>query len=392
MAALDGIKVLDLSRVLAGPYCSMLLADMGAEVVKVEMPGTGDDTRAWGPPFQGGEAAYYLSVNRNKKSVTVNMKHPEGLGVIRRLASSSDILLENFRPGTMDRLGLEYDEVKAYNPGIIYCSISGFGQDGPYRDKPAYDLLLQATGGLMGITGEEDGSPVRVGVAILDMGAGMFAALGIITALLERQRSGEGQRLDFCLLDTSVSWLSYMAQNYFATGQDPRRLGSAHPSIVPYQAFPARDGHVVVAVGNDRIWERFCQALGLDIAHDPRFETNSARVRNREELVDIISRVLSQGGTGEWVKTLEASGVPCGPINLMSDIFRDPQVAHRRMTVEVRHPSGPLTVLGSPMKMSRTPGEVRTPPPLLGEHTNEVLTALGYTEKEILALREKGAI
>lgn len=393
MGALDGVKVLDLSRVLAGPYCSMLLADMGAEVVKVEMPGSGDDTRAWGPPFQAGEAAYYLSVNRNKKSVTLNLKHPQGAEVVRQLAAASDVVIENFRPGTADSLGIGYNDVSKMNPRIVYCSISGFGQDGPGSDRPAYDLLLQATGGLMGITGEEDGAPVRVGVAILDMGAGMFAAFGIVTALMERLTSGEGQYLDISLLDTSVSWLSYMAHNYFATGENPERLGSGHPSIVPYQAFRAQDGrYLVVAVGNDRLWDRFCRVLGLGIANDPRFRTNRDRVLHREELVGIIERALLQKPMEAWVKELGQGGVPSGPINLISDVFSDPQVLHRRMLVEVSHPSGPMRLLGSPVKMSRTPGEVRTHPPLLGQHTMDVLLSLGYSEEEVRSMREEGAI
>lgn len=393
LGALSGVKVLDLSRVLAGPYCSMLLADMGADVIKVEMPGSGDDTRAWGPPFQAGEAAYYLSVNRNKKSVTLNLKHPRGHEVVKRLAAISDVVIENFRPGTADDLGIGYKDIFKLNPRIVYCSISGFGQDGPGSSRPAYDLLLQATGGFMGITGEEDGAPVRVGVAILDMGAGMFAAFGIVTALMERLTSGQGQYLDISLLDTSVSWLSYMAHNYFATGENPKRLGSGHPSIVPYQAFKARDGrYLVAAVGNDRLWVRFCQVLRLDIANDPRFLTNRERVLHREELMSIVEQTLLQKPMEAWVKELNEGGVPSGPINLISDVFSDPQVLHRRMLVEVCHPFGPIKVLGSPVKMSRTPGEVRTHPPLLGEHTEDVLLSLGYTEQEVRSMREEGAI
>ena len=393
MTVLRGIKVLDLSRVLAGPYCSMLLADLGADVIKVENPEGGDDTRSWGPPFQGGESAYYLSVNRNKTGIAVDLKKPEGLEVVRRLAALSDVVLENFSPGTADRLGIGYEDAKALNPQVIYCSISGFGQDGPAYDRPAYDLLLQATGGLMGITGEEGSPPVRIGVAVLDMGAGMLAALATVSALYERATSGLGQHIDISLLDTSVSWLSYMAQGYLATGENPARLGSAHPSIVPYQAFSAKDGrYLVVAVGNDRLWERFCEVMGPELAKDPRFRTNQDRVANRSLLLSILAKRFATESMAVWVTRLKKAGVPCGPINLVSDVMADPQVLHREMVVTLDGPPSPLSVLGSPLKMSRTPGTVRMRPPFLGQDTEKVLLSLGYSGEEIRSLAQRKII
>ncbi len=395
MGPLTGLRVLDASRILTGPYCTMMLADLGAEVIKVEMPGTGDDTRAWGPPFLGGEAAYYLSINRNKKSLTLNMKAPEGKEIFKALASRSDVLLENFRPGTMERLGLGYDTLKAINPGLIYCSISGFGQDGPYWDKPGYDIILQGAGGLMSITGEPDGEPVRAGVAVCDIGAGMFAAFAILAALYRRTSTGEGDYIDVSMLDCEVAWLTYVAGNHLATGKIPGRWGSAHPNIVPYQAFQGGDGkYFNVAVGNDALWKKFCAVVGLShIVDDPRFATNPSRVANRQECVEIISKKLKERPAAEWLALLDEAGVPVGPINNIKEVFEDPQVLHRNMLVSIPHPkAGEVRVTGVPVKFKNNPGGIVSHPPLLGEHTEEVLASLGYTPEQIAAFRESGVV
>ncbi len=391
---LAGVRVLDLSRVLTGPYCTMMLADLGAEVIKIEAPGSGDDTRAWGPPFVDGESAYFLSVNRNKKSLTLNLKHPEGLAIARRLAERSDVAVENFRPGTADRLGLGYEALRAINPAIVYCAVSGFGQDGPYREKPGYDVILQGMGGLMGITGEPDGPPMRVGVAVADIGAGMFAAYAIVAALYERERTGQGQYIDVSMLDCQVAWMTYMAGYYFATGEPPARMGAAHPTIVPYQAFKAQDGYFNVAVGNDAMWLRFCPAIGHpELAGDPRYRTNADRVRHRDELVPFLAEVFAARPAREWIAALEAAGVPAGPIYDLRQVFEDPQVNHRGMRVTLEHArAGPISVTGVPVKFSRTPGAVTSPPPLLGQHTEAILAELGYDGEHIRKLRAEGAI
>lgn len=391
---MEGLKVLDLTRSLSGPYCTMMLGDMGAEVVKVEIPGTGDETRSWGPPFIKGESSYFMSVNRNKKSITINLKTNEGKEILRRLIKISDIFIESFRPGTARDLGIDYQTVEKLNPRLIYCSISGFGQDGPYREKAGYDLVAQAMSGIMSITGERGRSPVKVGVAIADIGAGMFAAYGILSALYRREKTGEGQWIDSSLLDGQVAWLTYMGAYYLATGELPERLGTAHPSIVPYQAFKARDSYLVVAVGNDSIWARFCEALDLsEIAEDPRFRTNPDRVRNRDTLVKILEDVLARKSAKEWLDSLEKAGVPAGPLNNLDEVFRDPQVLHRKMLVEVEHSkAGRVKVTGVPVKLSKTPGGIYLPPPALGEHTNEILKRVGYTDQEIAAFRNRGVI
>ncbi|MEW6274107.1 MAG: CaiB/BaiF CoA-transferase family protein [Bacillota bacterium] len=390
---LAGVKVLDISRVLTGPFATMLLGDMGAEIIKVEMPGTGDETRAWGPPFIEGESAYFLSINRNKKSITVNLKAPEGKEIIYRLAKEADVLIENFLPGTVQRLGLDYEKIKEFNPGIIYCSISGYGQDGPYRNHPAYDLLMQGEGGLMSITGEKDGDPVRIGVAIIDIGAGMYAVIAILSALLTKKETGKGQYIDISLLDTEVSWLTYMACNYFASGKNPVRLGSAHPSIVPYRAYRAKDKYFILAVGNDAIWQRFCAALELPFANDPKFVTNEKRVAHREELDRLLADIFIQKEAAYWVETLHAHKVPCGMINAISEVVSHPQVLHRGMVVEMEHEkAGKVKVLGNPINFSEMPVQYRLPPPLLGRHTEEILSGLGYTAEEIARLRASGVI
>lgn len=392
--ALEGIKVLDLSRALAGPYCTMMLADMGAEVIKLEMPGRGDDSRSWGPPFVEGESAYFMSINRNKKSITLNMKSDKSTGIIHKLIKQSDVLVENFRPGAMERLGLGYEQVKAMNPRIIYCSISGFGQDGPYRMLPGFDQVLQGMGGLMSITGELGGPPIKVGVAIADISGGMFASNGILIALYNREKTGKGQMVDVSLLDSQIAWLTYRAGAYFASGEVPQPMGSGHPVIVPYQAFKSKDVFVNIAVGNDQLWERFCKAVGLEnVMNDPKFATNAKRVENREEIVKIISDLIVTKDGEEWLKILTDAGVPCGPIYTVDKIFADPQVLHREMVKELDHPkAGKIKVTGIPIKLSDTPGEVETAPPVLGQHTQEVLTELGYSDKDLEKLKQEKVI
>ena len=393
MRPLDDLTVVDLTRALAGPYCTMMLADLGARVIKVETPAGGDDTRGWGPPFYEGESAYFLSINRNKQSLTLNLKDRRGRDLLLRLLQRADVLVENFRPGTMDRLGLGYATVHELAPRLVYCSISGFGQTGPYRERAAYDLIVQGMGGIMGITGEPDGAPMRVGVAIADICAGMFAAYGILAALLARGRTGTGQWIDAAMLDGQVAWMTYMAANYFATGENPTRVGSAHLNLVPYQPFPTRDGFVNVAVGSEGLWQKFCEALEFPLAADPRFATNAARVRNRRALLEVLLPCFARRTTAEWVGRLLAAGVPTGPIYRMNDVMEDPQVRHREMVVELQHPrAGRIRVNGVPVKLSETPGAVVTPPPMLGEHSELILRELGSGAEEIASLRRDRVI
>ncbi|MEM3360053.1 MAG: CaiB/BaiF CoA-transferase family protein [Candidatus Bathyarchaeia archaeon] len=393
---LKGIRILDLSRILTGPFCSMILADLGAEVIKVEMPRSGDDARLWGPPFIRGESAYFLCLNRNKKSITLNLKSEKGKAIIYKLVKECDVLLENFKPGVTKRLGVDYETISKINPRIIYCSITGFGQTGPYRDYPAYDIVIEGMGGLMGITSEPDRPPREVGIAIADIGAGMYAAIAILAALIAREKTGKGQWIDVSLLDSTVSLMTHMAANYFATGIVPKRDGSTHPNIAPYQCFKARDGkYLTVAVGNDRIWRNFCEALGLaDLAENPKFSTNPKRVKNRDELIPTLEKIFLNKTRDEWIDILLKKGVPCGPVYAIDEVFRDPQVLHRKMLVEIEHPkAGTIKQIGIPMKFSETPGEIRTAPPLLGQHTDEILkNLLGYSEEEINQLRKEGVI
>ena len=392
--ALDGVTVLDLTRVLSGPYCTMMLADMGARVVKVEQPGKGDDTRAWGPPFQAGESAYFLSINRNKESITLNLKHPDGRRVLDALLERADVLVENFRPGTLERMGLGYAEVARRRPGLVYCSISGFGQTGPRRREPGYDAVLQGEGGLMSITGEQDGPAYRLGVAIADIVSGMFSAYGVAAALLARHRTGRGQLVDVGMLDAVAAVLTYQAGIYFATGTAPGRLGNRHPTITPYESLETADGELVVAVGNDQLWRTFCGVLGADdLADDPRFRTNKDRVAAREMLRPMLVERLRARPAAEWLADLKAAGVPCGGVRDLEQVFTDPQVLERAMVVALDHPvAGAIRQLGVPVKLGGTPGAVRTPPTTLGQHTAAILGELGIGNAEAARLRAAGAI
>ena len=391
MKALEGIRVLDLTRALAGPFCTLMLGDHGADVVKIEMPGSGDDTRHWGPPFIGGESAYFLSINRNKRSMTLNLKEPRAKEIFLRMATDSDVIVENFTPGVMSRFGLDYETVKAANSKIIYCSISGFGQSGPYRSRPAYDQIMQGMTGVMSITGEPDGEPQKVGVAVTDIGAGMWSAFAIMAAVFHREQRGEGQQIDVSMMDAQVAWLTYQAAFYFATGQPPKRLGAAHPNLVPYQAFMCVDGKFLnLAVGSERIWDRFCQGIHReDLRDNPDYATNGDRVRSRSTLVPLLQELFLTRSVAEWVADMHEVSVPCGPINDLADVFADPQLLHREMYVEMPHPTlGTIKQTGIPVKFSRTPGSLDRPPPLHGEHTGEILGELGYSDAEIRQLAE----
>jgi formyl-CoA transferase len=393
---LSDLTVLDLSRVLAGPYCSMMLGDLGADVIKVERPELGDDTRHWDPPSAGGEAAYYLCVNRNKRSLTVNLKEAEGREIIRELARKSDILIENYKVGTLNKMGLGYEDIKKINPGIIYCSITGFGQNGPCKDKPGYDFMIQGMGGIMSFTGDPEGPPMKVGVAIVDITAGLFASSAILAALRHREKTGVGQYIDIALLDSVVAWLANVGSNYLISGQLPRRFGNAHPNIVPYEPFMAGDGiYIALAVGNDPQWRKFCKLAGIEeLAEDPRFAANAARVNHREELIPIIREKMLDRPAEEWLKLLDENKIPCGPINTLDKVFSDPQVLEREMVADVPHPTaGSFKMAASPMKLTETPCEITRHPPLLGEHTNEVLKeVLDLDEERIASLRNAGII
>jgi crotonobetainyl-CoA:carnitine CoA-transferase CaiB-like acyl-CoA transferase len=370
----------------------MLLADMGARVIKIEQPGKGDDTRGWGPPFLNGESSYFLSINRNKESVTLDFKHPDGRAVLDRLIAKADVVVENFRPGTLSKLGLDYASLAARHPRLVYCSISGFGQTGPRSREAGYDAVMQGEGGLMSITGAPDGPPFRLGVAIADIVSGMFAAHGIAMALLARERTGRGQAVDIGMLDSVAALLTYQAGIFFGTGTAPLRLGNRHPTIVPYETFAASDGDFVLAVGNDDQWRRFCRVAG--IAEDARFATNRQRVSSYADLRPILADRLRTERRTHWIARLTEAGVPCGSVRDLQELFADPQIAARAMVAEVEHPAiGPLRVLGTPMKLSETPASIRTAPPLLGEHTSAILLRdLDFREDEIAALRAKGVV
>ena len=404
--ALGHVRVLDLSRVLAGPWCSQNLADLGADVIKIERPGCGDDTRAWGPPYakdaegnNTSEAAYYLSANRGKRSVTVDIASVEGQALIRDLARHADVVLENYKVGQLKRYGLDYESLKAVKADLVYCSITGFGQDGPYAHRAGYDFLIQGMGGLMSVTGERDelpgGGPQKAGVALTDLMTGMYATIAVLAALTHRDRSGEGQYIDMALLDTQVAMLANVGSNYLNSGKAPKRWGNAHANIVPYQTFACLDGHIIVATGNDGQYQKFVEAGGrAELATDPRFATNPQRVANRDVLVPLLADMVATRGRDEWIALLEAVGVPCGPINDVGEVFANEQVQARGMAVELAHPSaGKVTLVRSPMKMSATPATSDKAPPLLGQHTDEVLRdVLNRSGDEIAALRARGVV
>ena len=403
---LSHITVLDLSRILAGPWCSQLLADLGATVIKIEHPARGDDTRGWGPPFlkdtdgnETGEAAYYLGVNRNKQSVALDFTQPEGQAILHALAAQADVFLENYKVGGLKKYGLDYESVRRINPKIVYCSVTGFGQSGPYANIAGYDFMIQGMGGLMSVTGERDdlpgGGPQKVGVAVSDIMTGLYATIGIQAALTHRDRTGVGQHVDMALLDTQVAMIANLNMNYLISGKVPGRMGNAHANIVPYQAFPTADGHVILAVGNDNQFEKFCQIAGRpDLPADPRFQRNADRVRNRDVLVPIIAALLQSRTTLEWTTACDAAQVPCGPINTLDQVFADPQVVHRQMRIDLPHPlSGTVPQVVNPIRFSETPLEYRNAPPLLGQHTAGVLAErLGYDAARIAELATRGII
>jgi formyl-CoA transferase len=404
--ALAHIRVLDLSRVLAGPWCAQNLADLGADVIKIERPDAGDDSRHWGPPYlqdghgnDTGEAAYYVAANRNKRSVTLDIATPEGQEIVRALARQSDVVLENYKVGQLQKYGLDYESLKREKPDLVYCSITGFGQSGPYAQRAGYDFIIQGIGGFMAITGERDelpgGGPQKAGVAISDLMTGMYATIAVLAALAHRDRSGEGQYIDLALLDVQVAMLANAGANYLASGHAPRRWGNAHPNIVPYQTFAAADGHIIVAIGNDSQYRRLVEAGGRpELASDARFATNPMRVLHRTTLVPLLAEMVKTRTRQEWISALEAAGVPCGPINGVDEVFDDPQVQARGLQVDLPHPSaGKVRLVGSPIKMSATPPACRMPPPLLGQHTDQVLhQLLGLNSAEIEALRDKKII
>ena len=392
---LHGIRVLDLSRVLAGPYCTMFLGDLGAEVVKIEQPGLGDDTRSWGPPFQGGESAYFLCVNRNKRSVTLDLRTPDGIELLRRLALEADVLMENFRPGTLAGWGLPEAEIRRDNPRLIYASLSAFGSSGPMKDRPGYDLAIQAWGGLMSITGAADGEPAKVGVAIIDVVAGLMLGNSIAAALYARERTGEGQRIETSLMEAEIASLINAGSNYLVTGKVPGRWGNAHPNIVPYQSFPTADGHLVVAVANEAIWARFCEGVSKpELAADPRFDTNAHRVENRDALIALLDDMFRGRPGREWIELLNDAGVPCSPVQDIRQVFDSPQVRATGMLREIDHPTaGKVRMAGLPVKFSRTPASIRLPPPRLGEHNEQVLKDwLELDDAAVAELRGKGTL
>ena len=400
---LSHIRVLDLTRILAGPWATQNLADLGAEVIKIERPGSGDDTRAWGPPFlkdrhgeDSAESAYYLSVNRGKKSVTLDIAAPEGGRIARELAAKCDVLVENYKVGGLKKYGLDYESLRKLNPGLIYCSVTGFGQDGPYAARPGYDFIFQGMGGFMSITGERDdlpgGGPQKAGIAVTDVLTGLYACIAINAAIVHRERTGQGQCIDMALMDTLVAFNANQILNYWCSGDIPRRWGNAHINICPYQVFATSDGHLILAVGNDSQFRNFCKAAGCEeLSDDARFRTNPDRLKNRDLLVPIVEAIMRGRSKNAWVSALEAAGVPCGPINNMQEVFENPQVRHRGLRVEIPHPAGSVPTVASPMRFSETPVTYDVPPPMLGQHTDEILQGLlGMSAQQIAELRESG--
>ncbi len=393
-APLTGLRVLDLTRALAGPFCSMMLGDMGADIIKVEQPGIGDNSRVWGPPFQSGESSYFLSVNRNKRSIAINMRDPQGAEVLRKLVAESDVLLENFVPGTLDRLGFSYEACQAMRPDLVYCSISGFGQVGPDRERAAYDQIAQGMGGVMSVTGEIGGQPTRVGIAIADIMAGMFAAYAVMNALYHRQSTGQGQFVDTSLLDGQLAIMTYQAARLFATGDAPGSSGNHHPTIVPYGVYKAADGYLNLAVGTEDLWRRFCSAMAIEhLRDDPRFATNPLRSANRDALNALLDPLFAVRTVAEIDALLNAQGIPCGAVLDLKGAFANPQVAALNAIRSIQHPTaGEIQVVGPPYRLSETPAEIRLAPPTLGQHTDEILSGLGYQETAIAALRERRAV
>ncbi len=393
---LQGVRVIDLTRILAGPYCTMMLGDLGAEVIKIEAPGRGDDTRHWGPPFtESGEAAYFMCVNRNKRSLTLNLKSERGLEILKDMISQGDVLVENFKAGTLSRWGLDYERLQELRPGLIYCTVTGYGYTGPYSSRPGYDFIVQAMGGFMSITGPKEGDPHRAGVAIADISAGMFAASAVLAALYARERTGEGQRIDMALLDSQIALLTYAASNYFVSGETPARHGNAHPNIVPYQSFTARDGQFAFAAGNDSQWEKFCGAVDRpQWLHDERFRTNSARVQNRDLVAAALDDLFVTRDAAHWLALCEQIGLPAGPINSIDRVFEDAQVQAREMRVTAQHSEdGDVPLLNSPLRIPTAPTSIRRAPPTLGEHTEEVLAEMfGLDAASVAALRQEGVV
>jgi len=393
---LDGIRVVDLSRIVVGPYCTMVLGDMGADVIKIEIPGRGDDTRMWGPPFVGGESAYYISLNKNKRSLTLDFKTEEGKRILRQLVSVSDVLVENYRLGTLEKVGFGYDAVNEINPRIIYCSITGYGATGPMAHEVGVDVVVAAEAGLIGITGEQDRPPSKVGVAITDILTALFAQGAIANALYHREKTGKGQKLDLSLFESQVSTLFNLSQSYLVSGNIPQRWGLAHASIVPYQGFRTKDGaYIMVTVTSERMWEKFCQVMGIpEFMRDRRFDENKKRVINRDQLVPLLEGKIAAGDSDEWISKFRGVGIPCGRVNTMDRVFSHPQIQPRNMLVELDHPTAnKVKLVGIPVKYSETPGSVRLPPPILGQHTDEILSELlGHSQGEIHALRERGIV
>ena len=392
-SALENVKVVDLTRTLAGPFCTMMLGDMGADVVKIEEPERGDETRSW-TPFWNGESTQFVSFNRNKRSLSLNLREKEGLDIVRALAADADVMIESFRAGALERMGLGYADICRINPGIVYCSISGYGRTGPMAEKPGYDLIIQAYSGLMDLTGDPDGLPLRVGFSLVDLFTGMMAYGSVVTALYHQRQTGQGQHIEAALLDGQVAALSYHATAYLATGVVPQRMGSGHPSLVPYQSFPAADGYFILGVANQGLWERFCAAIERpDLLADPRFLTNDDRVAHRAECVELLSGIFRTRTVAEWVEVIERAGVPCGPINRVDDVVNNPQVQARNMIAQLSHPNVPdLKIPNSPLKLAETPPDLRRPPPLLGQHNEEILAELGYEPEAIAELQRKGII